>query len=153
MFNPASIVLASHGTPGARAAEEMALKLAPSGGALHHLIVVPDLWRGMMGDDWLNNASTRTTYGRYIEDQLGREIERHREALEREAQMGGVRYDLKVMIGKPDECLLEHAAGIAPDLVVIGSPRPRGTPGLRSRMKIVRLATLASPLLIVPYPR
>jgi nucleotide-binding universal stress UspA family protein len=153
MFNPGRILLASHGTPGARAAEEMALKLTAPGATLFHLIVVPDLWRGMMGDDWLSNASTRAEYGKYIEDQLGQEIERHREVLEREVRASQVAYELKVMLGKPDECLLEHAATIAPDLVVVGSPRPRGTPGLRSRMRIERLTALAAPLLVVPYPR
>ncbi|HDZ79452.1 MAG TPA: universal stress protein, partial [Gammaproteobacteria bacterium] len=49
------VLLASHGTVGAQAAEQMAIRMCSSGAKLHHLIVVPSLWKGMTGDDWLNN--------------------------------------------------------------------------------------------------
>ena len=75
------IILASHGTAGARAAEDVALALcAENGATLLHLLVVPDFWKdifvvpdfwkGMMGDDWLNNAVTRIRFGDYVENQL-----------------------------------------------------------------------------------
>lgn len=153
MLTPARVLLASHGTPGARAAERTVLDLCQPGATVFHLIVVPDLWRGMMGDDWLNNASTRAAYGKYVEDQLAREIEQHRAILEQEIRTRGVRCKAKVMLGKPEQCLIEHAAEIKPDIVVIGSPRPPGAPGLRSRMQLEKLVkALAAPLLIVPYP-
>jgi nucleotide-binding universal stress UspA family protein len=42
---------------------------------------------------------------------------------------------------------------LKPDLVVIGSPRPTGVRGLRSRMQLEALVRgLAVPLLIVPHP-
>jgi 2-isopropylmalate synthase len=42
---------------------------------------------------------------------------------------------------------------IKPELVVIGSPRPAGVRGLRSRMQMETLVrALTVPLLIVPYP-
>ena len=44
----------------------MALALAAPGARLSQLVVVPDFWKGMMGDDWLNNASTRDEYGRHV---------------------------------------------------------------------------------------
>lgn len=154
MLTPARLLLASHGTTGARAAEKMALDLCRAGTELFHLIVVPDLWGGMMGDDWLNNASTRAAYGKYVEAQLAREIEQHREMLGQEIKTRGVRCHTKVLLGKPELCLIEHAAEIKPDLVVIGSPRPAGTSGLRSRMQLEKLVrALAVPLLIVPYPK
>jgi nucleotide-binding universal stress UspA family protein len=57
------------------------------------------------------------------------------------------------MVGKPAQCLLEFASEVQPDVVVIGSPRPAGTEGLRSRMQIEQLvAGLSASLLIVPYP-
>jgi hypothetical protein len=52
-----AILLASHGTPGARAAEAAAFDLCAQEGRVHHLVVVPDFWKGMLGDDWLNNAA------------------------------------------------------------------------------------------------
>ncbi|MFN7085286.1 MAG: universal stress protein [Burkholderiales bacterium] len=154
MFETGNILLASHGTTGARAAEKMALVLCRPGGVLHQLTVVPDLWRGMMGDDWLNNASTRDTYGKYVEAQLGREIEQHRAILEQEAKARGVVLRTKVVVGKPAPCLIEYATQLDTDLVIIGSPRPRGTSGLRSRMQLEMLVqALTVPLLIAPYPR
>ena len=60
---------------------------------------------------------------------------------------------LTIVLGKPAECLLEAAAMLNPDLVVIGSPRPAGVRGLRSRMQLETLVRgLAVPLLIAPYP-
>ena len=153
MLDPRRIVLASHGTPGARAADGMALSLCRPGSALFHLVVVPDFWKGMMGDDWLNNASTRDVYAKYVEAELAREIDLHLKSLEKDVIEKAICYESKVVLGKPAECLIAYAEKIEPDLVVIGSPRPKGSPGLRSRMKIEKLiAELKAPLLVVPYP-
>lgn len=153
MLEPKRILLASHGTPGARAADRMALSLCRQGNALFHLVVVPDFWKGMMGDDWLNNVSTRDVYAKYVEAELAREIDLHLKSLEQDIREKAIRYESKVVLGKPAECLIEYAERIKPDLVVIGSPRPKGSPGLRSRMKMEKLvAELKAPLLVVPYP-
>lgn len=148
------ILLASHGTTGARAADRAALDLCqPHTAEIIHLTVVPDLWYGMMGDDWLNNVATRDAYCRHVESQLEREITAHRETLESLAAARHARYRAEVTIGAPTECLLAYTNQYDPDIVVVGSRRPRGTPGLRSRMDVdTLLARLASPLLIVPYP-
>jgi len=154
MLKANRVLIASHGTPGARAAERAALELAAPAATIFHLVVVPDFWKGMMGDDWLNNASTRAAYGRHVESQLAREIEEHRLSLEREVRAGGRRYEMKVVLGKPDAALIDYAAAVRPDLVVIGAPRPPGAPGLRSRMRAEKLAgALVAPLLVIPYPR
>jgi len=148
-----NILLASHGTPGARAAENMALALAAPGARLLQLVVVPDFWKGMMGDDWLNNARTRDVYGRHIETQLGREIDEELARLRAQAQAAGLRHESRVVLGKPAECLLEWAAQERLDLVVMGSPRPPGVRGLRSRMHPETLVRgLRAPLLVAPYP-
>jgi nucleotide-binding universal stress UspA family protein len=148
------ILLASHGTRGALAAEKTALSLCVPGTVLHHLIVVPDLWKGMMGDDWLNNASTRDTYGRYVESQLEAEVRRHLARLRRMAQKRRCRYRPEVVVGKPAECLLAHARRGKVDMVVLGAPRPQGRAGLRSRMLTEAvLRSLKIPLLVVPSTR
>jgi len=149
----AHVLIASHGTPGAQAAERAAIAWCRARGRLSHLIVVPDLWRGMMGDDWLNNASTRDTYGRYVENQLQRETQSHIDRLRSQALAQGLTYEFKVVLGKPTECLVAFSREAAPDLVVIGAPRPKGVSGLRSRMRPEQLAgALGAPLLIIPYP-
>ena len=154
MLKTRHILLASHGTDGARAAEKTALALCPKGGTLHHLIVVPDFWKGMMGDDWLNNAMTQDTYGRYIESQLEDEVRSHIRRLQKLATKRRIRYRPDMVLGKPTDCLIERARRTGLNLVVMGSPRPRGKTGLRSRIdtdKLIR--ALRVPLLIVPYPK
>jgi len=147
------VLLASHGTPGARAAERAALELCAPTGILFHLLVVPELWRGMMGDDWLNNASTRATYGRYLEGQLQREIDEYVDRLRAAAATAGVQYRTQTVIGDPAQCLVAHAHAVAPDLIVIGAKRPAVLKGLRSRLRLEPLAgRLPAPLMIVPHP-
>ncbi|MCK5620666.1 MAG: universal stress protein [Alphaproteobacteria bacterium] len=152
-MTPARILLASHGTPGARAAEQAALSLCAREGTIWHLEVVPDFWKGMRGDDWLNNAITQQRFGDYVESQLERELAEHAEALSREVLDRGFSYENLSVLGKPAECLLDAAARETFDLVVIGSPRPKGTPGYRSRMKMETLVRgLRIPLFVAPHP-
>ena len=146
------ILLASHGTSGARAAEAAALDMARREGArVVHLYVVPDFWRGMRGDDWLNNASTRDTFGNYVEGELAREAREQVERLAGAAREMGVKLVSQAMFGKPADCLLRAAAEEQPDMVMMGAPRPRGEKGYSSRMKLEALARgLKAPLMIVP---
>lgn len=107
----------------------------------------------MMGDDWLNNAATRDEYGRHVERQIEREIECEVARVRSQATQAGLRHECRVVLGKPADCLLELAATLKPDLVVIGSPRPPGSRGLRSRMQMETLVRgLAASLLVVPHP-
>ncbi len=147
------ILLASHGTDGARAAERYALDLCSDGAELHQLVVVPDFWKGMMGDDWLNNAHTRDTYGRYVESELEKELLAYVQLVINEARTRKITYSYRIVLGKPEACLLELCEKENFDLAVIGSPRPKGMTGIRSRMALEPLArSLETPLVIVPYP-
>ncbi len=147
------VLLASHGTEGALAAEQMALLMCNKGAKLHHLIVVPTFWQGMTGDDWLNNGSTRDTFRRYLESELGKEVDEHTGRVSKHAEENELEYISEIVLGEPDKCLIKSCKKETYDLVIMGSPRPKGMTGLRSRMKpefLVR--SLDIPLLIVPYP-
>jgi len=147
------VLLASHGTPGARAAAALALSLCAPGGVLYHLLVVPDLWKGMMGDDWLNNVRTRIAFGDYLEGQLGREVAQQVQRVEQDATARGLGYRSEVRQGRPAECLLAYSREVECDVVVIGAPRPKGAQGLRSRLDLeVATRGLPIPLLIAPHP-
>jgi nucleotide-binding universal stress UspA family protein len=153
MTPPRAILLASHGTPGARAAEKVAIDLCAPNGRVHHLVVVPDFWKGMLGDDWLNNVAVHLRFGRYVESQLEREITEHAAQVEAEAKRRGLGYSCELRLGKPAECVGAVAAAEQYDLVVIGSPRPKGLPGYRSRLAVEALVkSLKAPLLVVPHP-
>lgn len=148
-----SILLASHDTPGGRAAASAAIDLAGDGGEIHHLIVVPDFWKGMLGDDWLNNIAVHRRFGRYVENQLERELAAYGAEIESAAKRRGLAYACTARLGKPAECVAEFAAAGHYDLVVVGSPRPKGAPGYRSRLAVETLVKrLSVPLLVVPYP-
>lgn len=149
-----NILLASHGTDGAKAAEKMAFEMCDKGARVHHLVVVPNLWKGMTGDDWLNNGSTRDTFCRYLEDQLSQEVDENCQRVSEQAKQYGVDYSKEVVVGEPEVCLLEACKKDNFDMVIMGSPRPKGKEGLRSRMSPEPLtrAELAAKLLIVPYP-
>ena len=154
MMSTNNILLASHGTNGAQAAEQMAISLCNKGGTIHHLVVVPALWEGMTGDDWLNNGSTRNTFRRYLESELEQEVAEHCERISKHAKENDIEYTNEVVVGEPDECLLDVSKKQNYDLVVMGAPRPKGVSGLRSRMwndKITR--TISTPILIAPYPK
>lgn len=147
------VLLASHGTEGALAAEQMALSMCCKGAKLHHLIVVPTLWQGMTGDDWLNNGSTRDTFRRYLEGEIGREVDQHCERVSNNAEQNELEYISEIVLGEPDECLINSSQKNDFDLIIMGSPRPKGIKGLRSRMKTESLVrSLGIPLLVVPYP-
>ncbi len=147
------LLLASHGTEGAQAAEQMVLQLCQHGGEVHQLVVVPDLWKGMTGDDWLNNGSTRNSFRRYLEGELEREIREHVDRMRDMASAQNIGYTAEVVVGKPSECLIEASSKADFALVVMGSPRPKKKRGLRSRMTTEPLVrALSAPLLIVPYP-
>lgn len=107
----------------------------------------------MTGDDWLNNGWTRDRFRGYLESELEGEIREHVQRMSDAADERDVDYSAEVMVGELDECLINANEQGKYDLVVIGSPRPKGKPGIRSRMKTEPLArALTSPLLIVPYP-
>ena len=153
MNNSNRVLLASHGTEGAQAAERMALQLCREGSHIHQLVVVPDLWKGMTGDDWLNNGSTRDRFRRYLESELEKEVREHVERVRENAEAQQIEYSAEVMVGKPVQCLIEAQEYAEYDLVVMGSPRPKNKQGLRSRMTTEPLVKkLSSPLLIVPFP-
>ena len=152
-MNIKKVILASHGTTGARKAEQVAIDFClQSGATLHQLLVVPDFWKGMMGDDWLNNAVTQSRFGDYVESELARDAAIELERLAEECKQAGIRCSSDVQLGKPAQCLIAACEQGSYDLAVIGSPRPKGTSGLRSRMDPELLArNLTIPLLTVPY--
>ncbi len=149
-----NIILASHGTSGAIAAEKAALDLAQeNGAALHQLLVVPDFWKGMMGDDWLNNAVTQIRFGEYVENQLAKETAEEIVRVEEQAGSRGIAYSHAITLGKPEACMIAACADGEFDLAIIGAPRPKGSAGYSSRMKLdPLLRALQTRLMVIPHP-
>ena len=147
-----TIILASHGTTSAQAAEKAAIAAAKhTQSKIVHLYVVPDFWRGMRGDDWLNNASTQKRFGDYIEDELAKEAKQQVERLTALAEESGVAITTRAMFGKPADCLIKLCQEENPTRIFIGTPRPKGEQGYNSRMKLEQVVrALTCPMTIVP---
>ena len=112
-------------------AEALALDIAIPGQTLIvHLLVVPDFWDGMQGDDWLNNASTREAFGSYVEGILEADVKQQLRALEGRCAERGFAYKPVMRQGDPAECLLETAVQEGVSMVVIGPPGPRARPAI-----------------------
>ncbi len=154
MQAPATLLLCHHGTPGAAAAEALACRIAvPGVTTVVHCLVVPELWGGMQGDDWLNNASTRDAFGSYVENMLENDARRELAAVEARCQERGVGYRSVLRFGEPADVVLAIAAEVGADLVVIGPPRRKGEEGLRSRLELDPLVRgLRCPLLVASRP-
>lgn len=154
MKAPLKLLLCHHGTGGALAAEALALEFAvPGTTTVVHCLVVPELWAGMQGDDWLNNASTRDAFGNYLEGMLEGDARRELTAVASRCKERGVVCESVMRLGNPAETALAVAGEVGADLVVIGSPRRKGEEGLRSRMELETLVRgLGCPLLIAPHP-
>ncbi len=150
MQNIKTLLLACHGTTGAALAETLALEIAtPGQSSIVHLLVVPDLWKGMQGDDWLLSASTRDDYGDYVENMLEADAKKVLRAVEEHCKERGIDYKAVMRMGDPADVLLEIAAQESATMVVIGPPRQKGELGLRSRMDMEKLARgLQVPLLM-----
>ena len=147
---PATLLLCHHGTAGAAAAEALALAVAvPGQTTVVHCLVVPELWAGMQGDDWLNNASTRDAFGDYVENLLENDAKRELAGVETRCRERGINWRGIVRYGEPVDVVLAVAGEVAPNLVVIGPPRRKGEEGLRSRLDLAPLLRgLPCPLLI-----
>lgn len=149
-----NILLASHDSPGARAAENFVLEHCQAKSNITHLIVVPDFWKGILGDDWLNTSKTRRHFTHYLESTLSQEIDQHIRRLQPAMETKSLHYQFKVTRGDPLQCLLiATTAAEKYDLVVLGSHRPKCVTGFRSRMlgnKLLR--RLKTPLLLIPFP-
>ncbi|HET9700780.1 MAG TPA: universal stress protein [Burkholderiales bacterium] len=150
MLRPRVLLLAHHGTAGARRAERLAFAVAAPGETrIVQLLVVPDFWGGMQGDDWLNNAWTRDAFARHVEGQLSADAMAEVGALAARCAEHGLACEALVRYGDPAQSLLEAAQVAGADLVVIGPPRPKGEPGYRSRMDLEKLVRgLSVPLLV-----
>ncbi len=154
MIAPKTLLLCHHGSAGAAAAGALAWQVAaPGATTLVQCLVVPDLWAGMQGDDWLNDASTRDDFGRYVENMLEDDARRDMAGVEAHCRERGIAYRSVLRVGEPADCVVAVAKEIGADLAIIGPPRPKGVSGLRSRMNLETLARgLPCPLLIARRP-
>ncbi len=144
------ILLATHGTPGARKAEALARQWAKRYGAkVTVLSIINEGWGDMTCDDWLNTSTTRNRFGSYVAEEIAKEIDavwtRVRE------EFDGVELDFLSKGGKLEDVLAEAAEKVAPDVAVMGTWQKVQAPGFRDRFENKRLHPLMPcPLVVAP---
>ena len=150
---PHRILLASHGTEGAKAAEQAVLDMCFEDTVVTHLYVIPDFWKHMLGDDWLNNQIIQERFGKYLETELQKEANDTISRVQNQLKSIDVKHNCLLLFGKPQECLLDACSMYKFDFIVTGSQRPKLQHGLRSRMTTKKLAEKLSVSHIqIPYP-
>ena len=151
--NAKNILLASHGTIGAQAAEQAAFNMCRKNTQITHLIVIPKFWKDILGDDWLNNDCTRNKFCNYLETGLEDEVNSNTSRVHKRFESLGIAYTKKIVVGEPDKSLVQACKEASYDLVVMGSPRPKGMAGLYSRMSTTFLdKNLNTYKFIAPHP-
>jgi hypothetical protein len=107
----------------------------------------------MTGDGWRINAATEHEFCDYLESQIERETLAYLRLVARVAARRGIVYSASSECGPLVACLAATAAAGDYQAVVIGSPRPRGISGLRSRLDVDKLMrVLGIPLIVIPHP-
>lgn len=152
---PINVLLASHNSAGAQAAEDFTLSRCPKQAHILHLYVIPEFWQTMLGDDWRNNPKTRQQFSTYLDQILTTEAQAHQQQLRQKADAHDLQLNTLVKTGKPLDCLLQSLQEHPQiEMVVLGSARPWHLGGLRSRMLTKKLwHACPVPLLVVPFPR
>ncbi len=147
-----NILLATHGTVGARSAEEFAVRLAAEHGAsLCYLHVINEDWKWMTGDDWLNTSASRNQFARHVENELYSEAQIILDRVSRKAEEKSLSFTSKTEVGNPASIILKTAAEIGADLIVMGARQDKQARGFKSRIpwdKVMNEPYV--PILVVP---
>ena len=155
------ILLCTHGSAGAKKAEEYVFKslLAKCPDAqLTVLTIIDKDWSSMSTDDWLNTSTTRTQFKDYVEEQLGREIAEDWQRIKETFPQAEPAKFIKVA-GDIEETIAEVAKKIAAEIIVLGAYHKKPsrlfsvkmTPGLAATLSNAKLhPLLPCPILTVP---
>lgn len=147
------ILLASHGSRGAIAAEQAAIRSCKQEDQLHHLYVVPSWWADMTGDDWLNNGVSRNRFRNYLENELSRDSNETICRIKTECDVKQISYKLSLVVGDSEKTLHEMAANHDYQSIFIGEIRPGYLAGLNDRMLSRRNRRRFQHVLnIIPHP-
>lgn len=149
------ILVATHGTKGARAAEDLSIDLAGEHGAtLHCIHVVNEDWKFMTGDDWLNTSACRNRFARHVEEELDDEAEAIRKRVAEKASRHAVAVTFEKMVGPPGKSILHAASGSGADLIVMGSRQQCQDQGFKSRIDWNKLLVESTvPIILAPPVR
>lgn len=146
------ILVATHGTAGARLAEEYGIKLARALDAeLHALYVIHKGWGSIAGIEWLHASHVRMEFYHYAEAQFRRRAQEVLDAfIARAHALSTMTY---VTVGEPGESMAETATAIGADLLIIGPTARVRSEEYQARVSLKKLLKHAPcPVLIANHP-
>ena len=150
------LLLCTHGTPGARSAEDYFFKALWPGfpdARATVLTVINQDWSVMVGDDWLNSSATRNAFRSHVDRQLAEEIEADWQRI-RDTHARAGRCEFKRIFGPVETTIVEAAQRLSCDLIVIGPYQKRQGKGFKARLQNKVLHPLLRvPLLVAPGDR
>jgi nucleotide-binding universal stress UspA family protein len=136
------ILVATHGTTGAKEAEICAIGLAKALGAeLHGLYVIHKDWGSLVGIEWLHASHVRMEFYRYAESQLASRAEEVLNAFAERAD--GTEVTTAVKVGDPAEVIAEEAGDSDADFIVIGGKSDVRSEEYNARISLKKLTKLA----------
>ncbi len=121
------ILLCTHGSPGARKAENLVFEKMVDYLSLERIVVLTVIdsdWSKMSSDDWLNTSTTRTRFKDYVQEQLSREIEEDWNRLKKEHPLAEKVRFMKI-VGPIEETICEVAEKTGCDIIVMGPFRKK----------------------------
>jgi nucleotide-binding universal stress UspA family protein len=130
-----NVLVASHGTQGAQAAEDLALKIAIRFESVLNLVtVINENWQHMTGDDWLNTSACRNQFRRHVESEVNGEADEVIGRVRSRASESGIQFRHVKTVGIPVVEILNVADTISADLIVVGARQIKQDLGFKSRL-------------------
>ncbi len=142
------ILIATHGTQGAKKAEAYAIGLARELGAeIHGLYVIHKDWGSLVGIEWLHSSEKRMEFYRYAESEFYLRAEEVLKAFGEHAK--GIEVTTAIRVGEPAEVIAEEAKDIEADLIVIGGESKERSEEYKAKVPMKKLIKIAPcPILV-----
>lgn len=143
------ILIATHGTEGAKKAESYAIGLARQSGAeLHGLYVIHKDWSSLVGIEWLHSSERRMEFYRYAESQFNIRAEEVLKAFAERAKE--IKVATSVKVGNPAVVIAEEAMERHADIIVVGGNSDVRSEEYKARISLKKLMKLVPcPVLVV----
>lgn len=136
------ILIATHGTEGAKKAEAYAIGLAREFGAeIHGLYVIHKDLGSLVGIEWLHNSHVRMEFYRHAESEFYLRAEEVLDAFGEHAK--GIEVATAIKVGEPAEVIAEEARDIGADLIVIGGESSVRSEEYKAKVSLKKLVKLA----------
>jgi nucleotide-binding universal stress UspA family protein len=136
------ILVATHGTEGAKKAESYAIGLAREfGSELHGLYVIHKDLSSLVGIEWLHSSHVRMDFYRYAESEFYLRAKEVLDAFGEHAR--GMEVTTAVKVGEPTEVIADEARDKGVDLIVIGGSSNGRSEEYKAKVSLKRLVKLA----------